>query len=223
MWIDDQVIRHCDKPLHIETFIPSGQSVVLGRSNKAELEVHEDRCAEDNIPVLKRYGGGGTVLLHPGCVVASVGCWVESPYNNDLYFKLLNQSLIDCFIEHFKGYEFLQRGFSDIVYEDRKFVGTSLFRSRQYLLYQASILVDLNIETINRYLQHPSKEPDYRKGRHHRDFLVGLQELDSRFSAEVCHRILEGELESYVKSHLGAELTSPLESHIPHLLKRANI
>lgn len=223
MWIDDQVIKKCGQSLAIECWIPENRMVVLGRSNKEETEVFGERCREDSIPVLKRYGGGGTVLLGPGCVVASIGAWVSNPYDNDKYFDLLNSALIECFNSHFQKKDFGQRGYSDIVYGPKKFVGTSLFRSRKYLLYQASILVDLDLEDINLYLRHPSKEPDYRKGRSHSDFLVGLSDLDSSYSVEKCLGGLQKGLEGALMKRLSDQLVEPQMEHIPHLMKRAGI
>ena len=37
MWIDDQVIEHCEKPFHIELFLPENHVVVLGSSNKKAI------------------------------------------------------------------------------------------------------------------------------------------------------------------------------------------
>ncbi len=184
MWIDDQVLDRCDESLAIELWVPSKSIVVLGRSNRADREVNLEACLSDGVEVFKRLGGGGTVLLHDGCLVASVGVWVKEFYANDRYFRLLNQSVIDCFRSVTGLQDFSQRGHSDIVFGDRKLVGTSLFRSRNYLLFQASILIHPRLTEIERYLPHPSAEPDYRQGRQHRSFLMGLAELHSFSVAE---------------------------------------
>ena len=61
--------------------------VVLGNSNKSEKECYQESCEADGVPVLKRYGGGGTVVLHDGCLVVSFGFWVRDYFENDYYFK----------------------------------------------------------------------------------------------------------------------------------------
>ena len=223
MWIDDQVIKQCDQKLVCHSWVPSGNMVVLGRSNKEEQEVNSANCRADDVPVLKRYGGGGTVLLGPSCVVVSVGAWVESQYDNDKYFCALNKSLIDCFSRRFPEQEFVQRGYSDIVMGNKKFVGTSLFRSRQYLLYQASILVNLDLLGINRYLKYPSKEPDYRKGRSHDEFLTSLSQLDRNYSAMDCLEDIQGTLDNTLYQRLADDLCAPQEEHFRHLWKRAGL
>ena len=120
MWIDDQVIKHCEKPFHIETFLPENPVVVLGASNKPSIEVSEENCKEDGVDVLKRYGGGGTVVLYKDSLVVSVGCWVNSIYDNDKYFRLMNDSVIRCLNELNPEIKFSQRGYSDIVVGEKK-------------------------------------------------------------------------------------------------------
>jgi lipoate-protein ligase A len=227
MWIDDQLIRRCDKDLVTEMWLPTHPLVVLGRSNQAHQEVNEAQCERDGVPVLQRYGGGGTVLLHPNCLVVSVGAWVSSPYQNDLYFKLLNQSVMRT-IQKALSVELAQKGYSDIVWGMQKVAGTSLFRSRQYLLYQASILVETEIDAIELYLKHPSREPDYRGARSHRQFLSSLNDVarvtgGSELSAEEWLNLFQTDYKQIIRDLLVDELVEPVSAHIPHLLKRAQL
>lgn len=179
MWIDRQVMETCDQDMTIKVFVPSTTVVVLGQNNKAQTEVHEQNCAKDGVEVLRRKGGGGTVVLHDGCVVVSVGGWVKDYYDNSKYFQLLNQSIIDALAAKVPLLGGLsQNGISDIVWQDKKIAGTSLFRSRNYFLYQASVLIDPRLPLIEAYLQHPTKEPDYRGQRSHRQFVTGIQHID---------------------------------------------
>lgn len=220
MWIDDDVMRNCHEPLVTHVFKPQESMVVLGSSNRSSEEADEVNCIEDQIPILKRYGGGGTVLLYPGCVVVTIGCWVEDYYANNEYFKRLNASIIEALSVSWPLLsELAQRGISDIAMNEQKVVGTSLFRSRNYLLYQASIIVDLDIASIMRYLKHPSKEPDYRRGRNHKDFLIGIGGLVSASVEEVV-AVLSKELPNALSRRLGDKLIQPVESQIPNLLQR---
>ncbi len=219
MWIDDQLLADCDKDLSVSVWVPKSPMVVLGRSNKATREVNTENCLKDGIPILKRLGGGGTVLLHKGCLVVSIGTWVKDYYQNDLYFRLLNQSLINTIQRIVPDLTLGQRGYSDIVLGEKKIAGTSLFRSRNYLLYQASILVDLQIESIERYLAHPSAEPDYRRGRSHRDFLLGLLEVTS-LQAEEWAKHFFSMCEIEVRKVLKDELISSQNEQSLHVKSR---
>lgn len=221
MWIDDQILRRSDESLALSCWIPSSPLVVLGSSNQATLEVDEERCARDDVPVLKRYGGGGTVLLYDGCIVVSCGAWVRQHFQNGFYFQSLNQAVIDCLAEQWPACAALtQRGLSDIALADKKLAGTSLFRSRNYLLYQASLLVEIDSEKISRYLKHPSREPEYRGGRTHRDFLLGVSDLEATASPEACRQLFETRLVHHLQRTLGDELVAPFDDQIPGLLRR---
>lgn len=223
MWIDDDILARCSEPLALNVFVPAQPIVVLGAANDAAREADVEACAASGIPIVKRYGGGGTVLLHDGCVVVSLGVWVRQHYQNRFYFELVNGAVIDALAGAWPGLEELaQRGLSDLVHGDRKVGGTSLFRSRNYLLYQASLLVDARRELIARHLRHPSREPDYRAGRSHGDFIVGLGELRPGLEPGACAAHLAHDLPDALRARLGGELVEPRPEQFDGLLQRVN-
>lgn len=224
MWIDDQILARCSEDLVVDCWVPREMTVVLGASNAAEVEVNTLNCTLDNVPVLKRYGGGGTVVLHSGCAVVSVGCWVKQHFQNRFYFEILNNSVIAALASRWPKFETLgQSGLSDIVHGDFKVAGTSLFRSRNYLLYQASVLVDCQVETIDRYLNHPSREPEYRRGRSHRTFLAGLSEVVDGLTAQLCVEQLSADLPNQLRRLLGEEIITSMPEQWSGLHRRAGL
>jgi lipoate-protein ligase A len=65
-------------------------------------------------------------------------------------------------------------GISDLAIGEKKIVGTSIYRTRLVLFYQASLLVSNDISLFTRYLAMPGKVPDYRRGRTHEKFCTTL-------------------------------------------------
>ncbi len=223
MWIDDLVLKEADKNLALLSYTPKDTFVVLGSNNKAETEVALLNCESDGIAVLRRLGGGGTVLLYPGSVVVSVGAWVFDYYNNSLYFELLNNAVIACLARLYpKLLSLHQAGISDIAYDGKKIAGTSLFRSRNYLLYQCSILVQKNVAGIERYLKHPTKEPDYRAGRPHSDFLAFLGDLVQANPTELANH-LSSHLEADLLQYLGDRLCLAKSEQLSYLQKKTEL
>lgn len=221
MWIDDQILQHAAEPVHIACWIPEQPVVVLGSSNKAELELNRDHCLEDHVKVYRRYGGGGAVVLHRGCVIVSIGMWVRELFENQRYFTLLNELLIQALAKEWPLLKDLrQRGISDIVWQDRKIAGTSLFRSRNYLLYQASILVQDDIPLINRYLAHPSKEPDYRGKRDHGSFLTSLAAIIGSVLPEHILSACQTYLPLLLPQHLGVEQVPVQSEQLANIAER---
>ena len=227
MWIDDQVISECQKAFTLKAWVPDKPMVVLGRSNQIE-ECHAELARQDHIEVLQRYGGGGAVVLYPGSLVVSIGTWVKDRFQNDFYFRKLNQALIELLANQYPqlATKLSQNGISDITLQadsEKKIAGTSLFRSRNYLLYQASILVTPDIALISKYLPHPSKEPKYRGERDHRSFLTSLSEAEPTItSAELCAKLLDLGPEFFMKE-LDGELIEVQSSQCPHLLKKIGV
>lgn len=221
MWIDDHILERHDRPLVVDVWVPKGTVVVCGSSNDPAVECNRAACAADEVPVLKRYGGGGTVVLYPGCVIVSLGTWVAEHFHNDRYFRLLNSSVNSCLHAGFAFDAALgEAGISDLVAGDMKFGGTSLFRSRNYLLYQASLIVDCDRPVISRYLAHPSREPGYRRGRPHGSFLTGLAEIGRSISVPAVAECLLRGLSGHVLAHMGEQALAPQSAQFTALQTR---
>lgn len=149
--------------------------MVLGRGNHAATEVYEQLCQQENIPILRRRGGGGTVLLSPGILVISLAKQVAHQYRIKEYFQQINTYIIEA-LQSLGIPHLTQQGHSDICIRDRKILGSSMYRSKSLLFYTASLMVTNDLKLIDRYLKYPSKEPEYRRGRSHRDFLTTISQ-----------------------------------------------
>jgi lipoate-protein ligase A len=66
------------------------------------------------------------------------------------------------------------RGTSDLVVGDRKFSGNSLRSKRDHFLYHGTILYDFALDLIGQLLRTPPRQPGYRAGRPHGDFVGNL-------------------------------------------------
>ena len=55
-----------------------------------------------------------------------------------------------------------------------KFSGNAQRRKKNYLLFHGTFLLNFDIPLIGKFLRMPSKEPDYRQNRSHKDFLTNL-------------------------------------------------
>lgn len=55
-----------------------------------------------------------------------------------------------------------------------KFSGNAQRRRKHFLLFHGTFLLEFDLMLIAKFLRMPSKEPDYRQGRSHDDFLTNL-------------------------------------------------
>jgi lipoate---protein ligase len=152
---------------------PSTLCAVLGASGRPEQDLLLERLAADGVPWLRRRGGGGTVILGPGQVVLALVTEVDSPFRNREYAAEINSWIIESLsLLGVSGVH--HAGISDLAIGEKKIVGTSLYRTRRVLFYQASLLVSNDVAVFTRYLAMPAKVPEYRKGRSHEEFCTTL-------------------------------------------------
>jgi lipoate-protein ligase A len=151
----------------------SGPVVVLGRGSRAAVELEVEPCLADRVRVLRRRGGGCAVVLDEGNVVVAASFPVEGIGENRSHFRRITAWIIDA-LETAGVPGVAQDGISDLVLGDRKIGGACIYRARGVLHYSASLLVEPRLELIERYLRHPPREPAYRRGRPHREFLATL-------------------------------------------------
>ena len=164
-------------------WVPEQLYLVLGQSNKVENSIFEEKVLADKIPVIKRPSGGETVILSPKTLIISVRMLVEKLENPQVSFKKINNSIISTLES--MGVEDLQyRGISDICIGEKKILGSSIYRKKNLVFYHAVLNIAEDIELISKYLRHPPREPEYRKGRSHDEFVTNLYEAGYKIDYE---------------------------------------
>lgn len=176
---------------------PAKTRVIVGRGGRLEEEVRSENCLIDNVPVIRRRTGGGTVVLSPGMLVFSLACKVEKELEIREYARLINCRIIE-FLENSLKADYRQNGISDLCIGDRKIMGSGMYRRRNIIFFQASILVDPDLTLMERYLKPPPKQPDYRNKRKHADFVTTLKNEGLKITtfelATLLHRFLENKI-----------------------------
>jgi lipoate-protein ligase A len=150
-------------------------AVIIGRSSKIPQEVQIENCRRDRVPILRRASGGAAVVIGPGCLMyALVLSFSRRPALRAV--DEAHRFVLGTLVSALKALapEVRCRGISDLVLGDRKFSGNSLRLKRENLLYHGTILYDFSLESIDRYLAMPPRQPDYRNGRPHGQFVANL-------------------------------------------------
>ncbi len=172
--LPDISILHDYKPdKHFYLWQPDQTIIVLGRSNKAKAAINHIQVLEDNVPVYQRPSGGESVLLSPKTlVISAVGSFNEHKKPTD-FFAYCNGIIIEA-LEQMEVSGLGQNGISDITLGAKKILGSSMYKHSERWFYHSVLNLGIEAHTIARYLQHPSREPDYRKGRSHEAFVTSL-------------------------------------------------
>ncbi len=149
-------------------------AVVLGHGSKVDVELDVAAVTADKIPVLRRRGGGYSVVLDPGNLVVSVVMTLSGLGGiTGAYESISNWLIAGLARSGVAGVN--MRGASDLAIGDRKIGGACMYRSRDLLYYTTTLLYAPDLDLVERYLRHPPREPDYRARRHHRDFMGSLE------------------------------------------------
>jgi lipoate-protein ligase A len=157
----DEVLRFWESPTPF---------VVLGYSNKAAAEVNLESCRRDGVPVLRRVSGGGAVVQGPGCL--NYALILRIPDSGPLaHITDTNHFIMQ---RHAAALNAEVRGHTDLALGELKFSGNSQRRKRRALLFHGTFLLNFDLAGIERWLRMPSREPDYRQQRSHRQFLTNL-------------------------------------------------
>lgn len=149
------------------------ECVVLGRSGRAERDVRLAACEAGGVPILRRCSGGGAVLLGPGCLNYSLVLpiawnpkWREVRYSVRWIMRRMRRAL---------GLPGLRcAGDSDLVLDGRKVSGNAQRRTHDAILHHGTLLYGFDAARVERYLPAPAREPEYRGGRSHAEFLGNL-------------------------------------------------
>ena len=150
-------------------------AVVMGSSERPEQVVDAEACARLGVDVLKRSTGGGSVLQTGG--VLNYSLVTPAPASLDPKAGFRPGTDLICAILAAFGVVGRPEGTSDVAVGDRKISGNAQARRWKALLVHGTLLVDFDYELAEAVLKHPPREPAYRLGRFHRDFLVTLRSL----------------------------------------------
>jgi lipoate-protein ligase A len=175
---DDRLIEAVgrEKIPHFTVYIHPTVAVVLGRGSNPEVELHVANVLQDGVQVLKRPGGGCAVVLDPGNVIVSVALPSPGIAGIRTAFRQTSDWVI-AGLDALGVDDVRQRGVSDLAWGDRKIGGSCIYRTRGLLYYSTTLLLQPDLDLVIRYLQHPPREPAYRRGRGHREFLRPLSEM----------------------------------------------
>jgi lipoate---protein ligase len=160
-------------------------AVVLGASRRIREDVLVEPCRADGVPILRRSSGGGTVVIGPGALNVTL-VLSESAAPGLSAVDLAQRFVLERIAEAISSADrpVILQGSGDLTIDGRKFGGTAQRRLKHWFFVHCSLLYDFPVDRICRYLTLPSRQPAYRGGRSHDDFLRNL-DLPRRIVVEL--------------------------------------
>lgn len=150
----------------------SSPAIVLGISGKADELVDQERAHAAGIPLIRRFSGGGTVIVDESTLFITFICQRESfPAFPEPIFKWTEE----LYAPVFSHKDFRVRE-NDYVLGEKKCGGNAQYLKKDRWLHHTSFLWDYKPERMG-LLLHPKKTPTYRAGRAHEEFLCRMKEF----------------------------------------------
>ncbi|MCB9029079.1 MAG: hypothetical protein H6545_08230 [Bacteroidales bacterium] len=178
---------------------PQETIIVLGQSNSIETSLRTEAVEADGVRVTKRPSGGETVILTPLTVAFTVARNFPVMIRFGDFFSMVNSVVIEGLAE--MGVSRLgPKGISDITLGNKKILGSSMRKVGSKLVYHAVLNIAENPALFSKYLSHPRREPDYRAGRSHHEFVTSLAAEGYNFT--------HGEVMSMLNRMLGRLMAS---------------
>lgn len=153
------------------------KSIVMGISADPKEVVNLDLLAKKPIPLIRRFSGGGTVVVDENTIFVSF-IFQKDVHDFSPFPKTILQWTGEFYKKALQIPSFAVRD-NDYALLDKKIGGNAQYIRKNRWLHHTTFLWDYALENMN-YLLHPPTEPTYRKSRPHHDFLTTLKPLISK-------------------------------------------
>ena len=169
---EEYLVRHYDIS-HDYLFLYINQpAVVVGRHQNIYQEVNLQHILKNNIPILRRFSGGGTVYHDGGNLNFSfITRYEKFKFNNYRYF---NQPIVD-FLNNL-GVPAEQTDSNDIVVRDKKISGNAQFTSRDRMVSHGTLLFNSDLNHLSDCLRVIAREITSRATKSRRSPVTNISD-----------------------------------------------
>ncbi len=170
LYIEEALLRADDRNILLVN-MGSPPAIVMGISGKPEELIDTEKVLNHAILVIKRFSGGGTVIIDENTLFVTLICNTK-----DVKIEAQPKEILawgqKFFAPLIPGIELCE---NDFVFGDLKVGGNAQYIRKGRFLLHTSFLWDFSPEKME-YLKLPKKRPEYRKSRPHTEFLTTLKE-----------------------------------------------
>lgn len=192
----------------------SSPSIVMGAFGKASSLIHLEEAYQQQIPIIRRYSGGGTVVVDENTLFL---CFIleKGAFNFEAYPKSLMQWVYELLKPLFEPYNLLwvDNDFC-LQHEGKvyKVAGNAQSITSTRMVHHISFPWHYEPELMA-LLKMPSQRPAYRENRSHKDFLLPLSKTSLSIELLINRLIqrLQGytslQIKDYTELHSARALT----------------
>ncbi|XP_057436017.1 uncharacterized protein LOC130728533 isoform X2 [Lotus japonicus] len=192
----------------------SSAAIVMGLSGKLSELIEVKPVLRDHIPIIRRFTGGGTVVVDHGTIFVTLICNKDAVPHVQPFPRSIMSWSGQLYSEVFEGHADFRLRENDYVFGDRKFGGNAQSITKHRWVHHTSFLWDYEGKNMA-YLKLPAKAPKYRLTRDHMDFVCRMKEYLPR--SEFIERTIKAiETQFSVKSISMESIDVPSVSEYVH-------
>ncbi|CBI15212.3 hypothetical protein VitviT2T_026169 [Vitis vinifera] len=215
--LEEQLLRTSSENWCIINDGANDPTIVMGISGKPAQLLKLDSVLNDRIPVIRRYTGGGTVVVDCGTVFVTFICNKDAvpglqPYPQPI---MSWSSLLYALV--FRGFGDFSLRENDYAFGNHKFGGNAQSITKNRWIHHTSFLWDYEARNMA-YLKLPARAPEYRVARDHLEFICRMKDYMPR-SVFVDRTIKAVETHFSVRPVELEAMETNLNSKFPHSTK----
>lgn len=150
-------------------------AIVMGISGEPQTLLQLSKVVQDQVPVIKRFSGGGTVIVDHDTVFVTLICSHGAVQGVPLFPRPIMHWTEKFYNPVFKENPGFHLREHDYVFGELKFGGNAQSITKDRWLHHTSFLWDYH-DSRMAYLKIPKRAPSYRAGRTHEEFICRLKD-----------------------------------------------
>ncbi|XP_047311663.1 uncharacterized protein LOC124915060 [Impatiens glandulifera] len=222
--LEEQLLRTSSHNWCIINDGTNSPTVVMGLSGKVRELVDIENVVRDHIPVIRRFTGGGTVIVDDGTLFVSLICNRDDFPSVQPYPRTIMEWSSLIYSDVFQGTADFQLRENDYVFGKHKIGGNAQSITRKRWIHHTSFLWDYEARNMG-YLKLPARAPQYREARSHTEFICKMKEYMSR-SDFIC-KTIEALENQFIVSPTDLDIDSTIQNtdytHSTKLLSKTEL
>ncbi|GAI17466.1 unnamed protein product [marine sediment metagenome] len=158
--IEKKILEICSTDSFVLRFWQNNPCVVIGKFQKEEYEINLEYIKENNIPVFRRFTGGGTVYHDRG----NLNITFCKEKENILFSKYIleeargiTEIILKGIKEFYKNCEVKER--NSIFLGEKKILGSAIAQKNNKFFYHASLLINSDLKKLKKAIKWEEKYP----------------------------------------------------------------
>ncbi|KAJ8753607.1 hypothetical protein K2173_022848 [Erythroxylum novogranatense] len=177
--IEEQLLRTSTHNWCIINDGTNHPTIVMGVSGRPAELLEIEAVLQDQVPVIRRFSGGGTVIVDRETIFVTFICNKGAIPDLQPYPRPIMSWSGLIYSEVFRGVNNFHLRENDYVFGNHKFGGNAQSITKSRWIHHTSFLWDYKARNMA-YLKLPERAPEYRLGRNHLDFICRMKEYMPR-------------------------------------------